>query len=316
MGLTLGRSISSCGTFWKRAASGLNSGVSINWRKRFAKRLRRPVNEASERPRLSMSASRSMSSTTSRVKLQSNSFTVHLTWSNTSSRSSIVSSGKRRPLYNSINSLARVVKGVCTCATSPSLICQRLGADMSCNVERIRLSRFSSSACKRRRSIVCSSFCSLRSNCCRAARRSASSNISSSLMRFVSCTRHASSSLYRISKSAYVCGCMRRWISTLCRSSASALCASSSAAAAAAAAACARRKLWAAVRANQPRVYRCKSIAFSKRSSARSSEVKYGSGRSTVSPSSSIKCPRGICVPASRTACWDRVCSTAVCVSR
>ena len=31
-GLTLGRTISSLGTFWKRAASGLNSGVSMNWR--------------------------------------------------------------------------------------------------------------------------------------------------------------------------------------------------------------------------------------------------------------------------------------------
>ena len=36
----------------------------------------------------------------------------------------------------------------------------------------------------------------------------------------------------------------------------------------------------------------------------------------TVSPSSCSRCPLGICVPHSLTLCCDRVCSTAVCVSR
>lgn len=54
-GFTLGLRIIS-GSFWKRPASGLNSGVSINWRKRLASRVRNPWRDSSDRPRFNMSA--------------------------------------------------------------------------------------------------------------------------------------------------------------------------------------------------------------------------------------------------------------------
>mmetsp|Transcript_35890 Transcript_35890/g.89311 ORF Transcript_35890/g.89311 Transcript_35890/m.89311 type:complete len:288 (+) Transcript_35890:351-1214(+) len=271
-GRTLGRRTTS-GTFWNRPDSGLNSGVSMNWRKRFARRVRRPWSDSSDRPRFSMSASRSISSTMSLVRLQSNSFTVHLTCNSTSSRSSMLNEGRRSPLYSSISSFARVVNGVCTCATSPSLICQRFGAAISFSVERIRLSRFSSFACSRSLSIVCSSFCSLSKSCDSAAIRSGSSRFSPFILR-VSCSLHASSSLYRISKSSRTCGCMRLSISLACRSSAARRCASSISAALRYASCWARSSEVATARANQPRVYRCRSIAFSSRSSASCSESK------------------------------------------
>ena len=65
------------GTFRNRVASGLKSGVSMNCRNRFASRWRRPLSVSMLRPRFSISASRSHRSTTSRLKAQSNSRTVH-----------------------------------------------------------------------------------------------------------------------------------------------------------------------------------------------------------------------------------------------
>ena len=105
---------SSRGTFWKRAASGLNSGVSMNYRKRLDRRFLRPSKDVSFLPLLSMSASLSIKSTISLVKLQSNSLTVHLVWSRTSSLSSVDRNGNLKPLNKSINSFARVENGVCT----------------------------------------------------------------------------------------------------------------------------------------------------------------------------------------------------------
>mmetsp|Transcript_18763 Transcript_18763/g.71405 ORF Transcript_18763/g.71405 Transcript_18763/m.71405 type:complete len:295 (+) Transcript_18763:70-954(+) len=86
IGITLGLLAKSLGTRWKRAASGLNSGVSTNCRKRFPRRLRKLRREACGLPLASRSASRSMSSTISRVRPQSNSFTVHLTCNSTLTR--------------------------------------------------------------------------------------------------------------------------------------------------------------------------------------------------------------------------------------
>jgi len=122
---------SSRGTFWNLAASGLNSGVSINCRNRFDSLSRKPSRLPSERPLLSMSASLSIKSTISLVKLQSNSTTVHFVCSSTSSRSSVVNIGRRKPLYKSINSLARVLNGVCTSVNLPSERFQSLGSDIA-----------------------------------------------------------------------------------------------------------------------------------------------------------------------------------------
>mmetsp|Transcript_38656 Transcript_38656/g.65073 ORF Transcript_38656/g.65073 Transcript_38656/m.65073 type:complete len:205 (+) Transcript_38656:389-1003(+) len=190
-----GRSISkSPGTIWYLVASGLNSGVSMNCRKRLATRRRRPSMDRGSRPRFSRSASRSISSTVSRVRLQSNSFTVHFTCSSTSSRSSVVSSGNLRPLYSCMSSFARVVNGVCTSTPVPSLISHALGAAMSLSVCAIRTSRFSALAAILSLSMVCRSLVSLCSSCRRAARRSPSRS-PASLIFCVSCRRQASSSL-------------------------------------------------------------------------------------------------------------------------
>lgn len=89
------------GTRTKRVASGLKSGVSANRRNRFRMRWRRGRRLASPRPRLSRSASLSTSSAMSRVSRQSNSLTVHLRCSRTSSRSSTLRSGASRASYNS-----------------------------------------------------------------------------------------------------------------------------------------------------------------------------------------------------------------------
>ena len=59
--------------------SGLNSGVSINCKNKFRSRFLRPSRLDSALPLFNRSASRSMSSTIDRVRLQSNSFTVHFT---------------------------------------------------------------------------------------------------------------------------------------------------------------------------------------------------------------------------------------------
>mmetsp|Transcript_15625 Transcript_15625/g.40080 ORF Transcript_15625/g.40080 Transcript_15625/m.40080 type:complete len:246 (-) Transcript_15625:388-1125(-) len=188
-------------------------------RKSEEMRLRRPSIVLGDRPRLRRSASRSTSSTISRVRLQSNSLTVHLTCSSTSNRSSVVSSGRLRPLYSWPSSLERVVNGVCTCTVAPLARSHFLGELMSLSVFSMRIALFSALAAILRRSMVCSSLVSLVSSCLSASAR-ASSGSPAPLILDVSCRRHASSSLYRISKSAAVRGCMRLWIS-YCRLAAS-----------------------------------------------------------------------------------------------
>lgn len=82
---------------------------------------------------LSRSASRSMSSTSSLVRAQSNSFTAHFTCNNTSRRSSSVRLGSVSPRYNCCSSAARTVVGVCTitCSTTRqtahTLLLSRMG---------------------------------------------------------------------------------------------------------------------------------------------------------------------------------------------
>lgn len=122
---------SSLGTFWNLAASGLNSGVSINCKNKFDKRSLKPSSEPSDLPLLSISASLSIKSTISLVKLQSNSTTVHLVCRSTSRRSSVVNIGNLRPLYRSINSLALVEKGVWTSVKRPSDLFHSLGSDIA-----------------------------------------------------------------------------------------------------------------------------------------------------------------------------------------
>mmetsp|Transcript_13761 Transcript_13761/g.29615 ORF Transcript_13761/g.29615 Transcript_13761/m.29615 type:complete len:231 (-) Transcript_13761:1634-2326(-) len=200
------------GTIWKRAASGLNSGVSMKVRNSELMRLRSPSSILDDRPLLSRSASRSISSTISLVRLQSNSLTVHLTCSSTSSRSSMVSRGRFSPLYSCCSSRARVVKGVWTSTLLPFLSSNFLGLPISPRVFWMRTSLFSWLALILRRSMVCSSLVSLCSSCCSTS-CSFSLGRPAALMRAVSCSRHPSSSLYKISKSAAVRGCMRRSIS-------------------------------------------------------------------------------------------------------
>mmetsp|Transcript_43405 Transcript_43405/g.102134 ORF Transcript_43405/g.102134 Transcript_43405/m.102134 type:complete len:275 (+) Transcript_43405:52-876(+) len=211
----------------KRVASGLNSGVSMKSRKRLSSRRRSPSNDLSERPRLRRSASRSMSSSISRVRGDSNSLTVHLTCSRTSSRSSTLSLGSLSPLYRSISSLARVVKGVCTDATVPSPSSHSLGAAISSSCFETMRSLFSLAATALSRSMVCTSLISLSTTPKCAARRS-SSGTGWWLMFSTSLYRHASSSSYSTSKSSTVRGCMRRSTSRCRRcSSSSARCLSS-----------------------------------------------------------------------------------------
>ena len=82
----------------------------MNCKNRLLSRLRSPSRLASDLPLLSISASRSIKSTISLVRLQSNSLTVHLVCSRTSSLSSVDKKGRRSPLYKSINSFALTVE--------------------------------------------------------------------------------------------------------------------------------------------------------------------------------------------------------------
>ena len=123
---------------------------------------------------------------------------------------------------------SRVCEGLPQVRMRRMLTSHFLGSAMSSSIFLIRRSRFSPFAVSLNRSMACSNLVSLWSNCDSAAIRSASSMLAS-LMRRVSCALHASSSLYRISKSSNFRGCMRLSTSFLCLSSASTrACASSS----------------------------------------------------------------------------------------
>jgi len=142
----------------------LNSGVSMNCKNKLERRLRRPSKLVSLLPLLSISASRSIKSTISLVKLQSNSLTVHFVCNNTSSLSSVLKNGSLKPLYRSISSFARVEKGVCTSVNRPSLLFHSLGSLIALRKLAIFSDLFLSDAVILSLSICCKIFVSLLSN--------------------------------------------------------------------------------------------------------------------------------------------------------
>mmetsp|Transcript_108744 Transcript_108744/g.307576 ORF Transcript_108744/g.307576 Transcript_108744/m.307576 type:complete len:246 (+) Transcript_108744:310-1047(+) len=245
----------------------------MNWRKRFAKRRLRPAKDFSGRPRLSMSASRSMRSTISRVRLQSNSFTVHLTCSSTSRRSSTVRRGRRSPLYRSMSSLALVVYGVCTVMVSPSDCAHTFGCAIDSSFCLIFASRFCVCAWILSLSIVCKSFVSLCKSSRCAARRAASSK-PEPWIRLSSFWRHASSSLKRTLKSSNVRGCIRRSTSRLCLRSASSCRRSASFVSSSMRSLRSFRSCRARCRANMPRAWHWMMTVFSSTRAALSALLK------------------------------------------
>lgn len=99
-------------------------------------------------------------STISRVKLQSNSLTVHLTCNSTSKRCCSFASGMVRPWYRCLSSRALVVSGVCTCTAFPFLSGNNFGLPSSRRVFSIRCVLLAFSAARFRRSTVWSSLIS------------------------------------------------------------------------------------------------------------------------------------------------------------
>mmetsp|Transcript_2586 Transcript_2586/g.6104 ORF Transcript_2586/g.6104 Transcript_2586/m.6104 type:complete len:218 (+) Transcript_2586:315-968(+) len=215
-------------------------------------RRRRPSSALSDLPRFSRSASRSISSSSSSVSGVSNSLTVHFTWRRTSSRSSTLSPSSFSPLYKSINSFARVVKGVCTEVTVPSESSQSFGALINSSCLDVLRTLLSLDATVLRRSIVWTNLISLRSKLYCAACFS-SLVASKTWILFDSVWRQVSSSSYRTSKSSTVRGCMRRSISFCRRISRSAARRLSSASACSRLSSSSPHSLRARVRANIPR---------------------------------------------------------------
>mmetsp|Transcript_2479 Transcript_2479/g.4208 ORF Transcript_2479/g.4208 Transcript_2479/m.4208 type:complete len:274 (-) Transcript_2479:338-1159(-) len=252
----------------------------------------------------------------SRVSGQSNSFTVHFTCSSTSSRSSTPSSGAVSPRYSSRSSAARVVNGVWTSVTSPSLSSHFLGMASRSSMRCTRSARPSFAAAAFSRSIVCSSRVSLCSSAWCARWRSAGPR-PAARTRLASAARHRSSSLYSTSKSAADRGSMRRRTSRRAAASAASALASWARRAAAARSWNARRSPQARRRARYPRQNRCSTTACCFCRFSSSSEPKYSCARSSRSRAASrCRSCRAICVPASRLVCWPRVRNCAVCVSR
>ena len=115
------------GTLRNRSASGLNSGVSTNCLKRDVRRRRRLTMDSTDLPLFNKSASRSQSSTMSRVRAQGNSSQVHLTFVKTSSLSSMSPMSSDSPPYKSLSSCALTVNCVWTSRTPPYLSSHFLG---------------------------------------------------------------------------------------------------------------------------------------------------------------------------------------------
>lgn len=186
----------------------------MNCKNKFERRFLSPSRLVSLLPLLSMSASLSIRSTISLVRLQSNSLTVHFVCSKTSSLSSVLRKGKRKPLYRSINSFARVENGVCTSVNRPSLLFHSLGSLMALRKLAIFSDLFLSAAVILSLSIYWRILVSLLSSCCRANFFSCRFNSLEFLIFLVSFSRHASNSLKSISKSLFFFGCILRSIST------------------------------------------------------------------------------------------------------
>jgi len=186
----------------------------MNWRNKFDNRILKPSKLFSLLPLLSISASLSMRSTISLVKLQSNSLTVHLVCNNTSSLSSTLKNGNLRPLYRSINSFALVENGVCTSVNLPSDLFQSFGSLIARKKFAIFSVLFFSCAVIFNLSIYYKIFVSLFSNYWRARFFSSWFSSFELLIFLVSFSLQASSSLYNISKSFPFLGCILLWIST------------------------------------------------------------------------------------------------------
>ena len=180
----------------------------MNCKNRFERRFLRPSKLVSLLPLFSMSASLSMRSTISLVKLQSNSFTVHFVWSSTSNRSSVLKNGNLKPLYRSMSSLARVENGVCTSVNLPSLRFHSFGSLMALRKLAIFSDLFLSAAVILSRSIYCRILVSLLSNYYSANFFSCGLRSLECLIFLVSFRRHASNSLYKMSKSLCFLGCI------------------------------------------------------------------------------------------------------------
>lgn len=182
----------------------------MNCKNKLERRFLRPSRDVSLLPLFSISASLSIKSTISRVRLQSNSFTVHFVCRSTSNLSSVLKKGSLKPLYKSINSLARVEKGVCTSVNRPSLLFQSFGSDMARRKFEIFSYLFLSVAVIFSLSIFYRILVSLFKSYCSASFFSSSLSSVEFLIFFVSFILQASSSLYKISKSLPFLGCSLR----------------------------------------------------------------------------------------------------------
>lgn len=211
--------IRSLGTFCYLIASGLNSGYSINCKNKFNILFLNGINELSGLCLFSISASLSIRSTISRVKLQSNSFMVHLTCSRTSSLSSMLTLFWAKPLYRSYSSRARVVNGVSTITAWPSFFTHLLAAEMVSRNDITLSCLFLTPAWFLSLSIVCRRRTSFLRRTLRATLRSSSLRLSLFLILCVSLLRHISNSCYNTLKSSDVLGCILLSISFLCFSS-------------------------------------------------------------------------------------------------
>jgi hypothetical protein len=175
---------------------------------------RRPSSDFSLLPLFSMSASLSMRSTISRVKLQSNSLTVHFVWSKTSSLSSTLKNGSLKPLFKSISSFALVENGVCTSVNLPSDLFHSFGSLIALKKLDIFSVLFLPWAVILSLSIYWRILVSLLSNYFKARAFSSSLRSLELFIFLVSLSRHASSSLYKMSKSFDFFGCILLYIST------------------------------------------------------------------------------------------------------
>lgn len=167
----------------------------MNYKNKFESRLRNPSSEFSVLPRLSISASLSIKSTISLVRLQSNSLTVHFVCKSTSNLSSTDKKGSLRPLYRSINSLALVVNGVWTSVYLSSVLTHNFGSDIAFKNLLIFSVLFWELAVIFNLSIYWRILVSLCKSCCKASFFSSGFKSVDVFIFFVSFRRQASNSL-------------------------------------------------------------------------------------------------------------------------
>lgn len=197
----------------------MNSGYSINCKNKFNILFLKGINEFSGRCLFNISASLSIKSTISLVKLQSNSLMVHFTCRSTSSLSSMLTLFCARPFYKSYSSLARVVNGVSTMTAWPSFLTHLLGAEIVSKNETTLSCLFLTPAWFLSLSIVWRRRTSFLRSTLRAMLRSSSLRLSLFLIFCVSLFLHISNSCYNTLKSSWVLGCILLSISFLCFSS-------------------------------------------------------------------------------------------------